>query len=244
MTDVCKRIAVFCAALLPWIPAAADEDARAADLAVRLEALDLGLGVQGVAPSEVPGLFEVETDGGLLYVTEDAGYLIAGNVYQIREDGLVNVTERKRAAQRRELFASIDQTDLISFAPEDGAKAAVLVFTDTDCGFCRQMHSQMAQYHALGIEVRYLAYPRAGVGSPTYDKMVSAWCSADAREALTALKRGEGIPERYCESHPVGEQYELGQLVGITGTPAILLPSGRLLPGYVPPDDLAALLRL
>ena len=248
MTDVCKRLgplsAVFCAALLPWISASADEDARASDLAARLEAMDLGLGVQGVSPSEVPGLFEVETDGGLLYVTEDAGYLIAGNVYQIREGGLVNVTERKRSAQRRELFTGIDQTDLVSFTPEDGAKAAVLVFTDTDCGFCRQLHSQMAQYHALGIEVRYLAFPRAGVGSPTYDKMVSAWCSDDAREALTALKRGEGIPARYCENHPVGEQYELGQLIGITGTPAILLPSGRLLPGYVPPDDLAALLGL
>ena len=249
LTDVCKRLGplaapLFCAALLVGAPASADEDTRASDLAARLKALDLGLGVQGVAPSEVPGLFEVETDAGLLYVTEDAGYLIAGNVYEIQDGGLVNLTERKRSAERRELFTSIDETDLISFTPEGGAKAAVMVFTDTDCGFCRQLHSQMAQYHALGIEVRYLAFPRAGVGSPTYDKMVSAWCSDDAREALTALKRGEGIPERYCESHPVGEQYELGQLIGITGTPAILLASGRLLPGYVPPDDLAALLGL
>ena len=249
MTDVCKRpraftAAVFCAAFLPWFPASADEAARASDLAARLEVLDLGLGVQGVTPSEVPGLFEVETHGGLLYVTEDAGYLIVGNVYEIRDGGLVNLTEQKRSAERRELFANIDGADLITFTPEDGAKAAVWVFTDTDCGFCRQLHSQMANYHALGIEVHYLAFPRAGVGSPTYDKMVSAWCSDDALEALTALKRGEGIPETYCESHPVGEQYELGQLIGITGTPAILLPSGRLLPGYVPPDDLAALLGL
>ena len=253
MTDVCKRLgpltaAVFCAALVlspvPTRPASADEDTRASDLAASLGALDLGLGVKGVTPSEVPGLFEVETDSGPLYVTEDAGYLIAGNVYAIRDGGLVNLTEQKRSAERRELFASGAETDLISFTPEDGAKAAVMVFTDTDCGFCRKLHSRMAQYHALGIEVRYLAFPRAGVGSPTYDKMVSAWCSDDAREALTALKRGEGIPERYCESHPVSEQYELGQLVGITGTPAILLPSGRLLPGYVPPDDLAPLLGL
>lgn len=235
---------MFCAAPPAWIPASADEGARAADLAARLEALDLGLGVQRVAPSEVPGLFEVETDGGPLYVTEDAGYLIAGNVYEIRDGGLVNLTERKRSAERRELIAGVDEADLISFAPEDGAKVSVLVFTDTDCGYCRRLHAQMEEYHALGIEVRYLAFPRAGVGSPTYDKMVSAWCSDDAREALTALKRGEGIPGNYCEHHPVGEQYELGQLVGITGTPAILLPSGRLLPGYVPPDDLAAVLGL
>ncbi|MCY3622000.1 MAG: DsbC family protein [Gammaproteobacteria bacterium] len=253
MTDVCNRLraftaAVFCAAFLlmpaPTRPASADEDTRASDLAARLEMLDLGLGVKGVTLSEVPGLFEVETDGGLLYVTEDAGYLIAGNVYEIRDGGLVNLTEQKRSAERRELLDRIDGTDLINFTPEGGAEAVVLVFTDTDCGFCRQMHSQMANYHALGIEVRYLAFPRAGVGSPTYDKMVSAWCSDDPREALTALKRGEGIPERYCESHPVGEQHELGQLIGITGTPAIVLTNGRVLPGYVPPDDLAALLGL
>ena len=245
MTDICKRLAMMCcAAMLPSVPASADEDTKAADLAARLDSLDLGLGVQGVTPSEVPGLFEVQTEGGPLYVTEDAGYLIAGNVYEIKDGGLVNLTERKRSAERRELFAGIDGADLISFTPEDGTKVSVLVFTDTDCGFCRQLHAQMANYHALGIEVRYLAFPRAGVGSPTYDKMVSAWCSDDAREALTALKRGEGIPGKYCESHPVGEQYELGQLIGITGTPAILLPSGRLLPGYVPPDDLAALLGL
>ena len=248
MTDVCKRLGPFTAAVftaLPLlVPASADEDTSVSDLAARLEALDLGLGVQGVSPSEVPGLFEVRTDGGLLYVTEDAGYLIVGNVYEVRDGGLVNLTERKRSVERQELFASIDDGDLISFTPEDGTKAAVMVFTDTDCGFCRQLHSQMARYHALGIEVRYLAFPRAGVGSPTYDKMVSAWCSDDTQEAMTALKRGEGIPETYCESHPVGEQYELGQLIGITGTPAILLPSGRLLPGYVPPDELAALLGL
>lgn len=222
----------------------ADENEEAAGLAARLEALDLGFIVHGVSPSKVPGLFEVVTEGGVLYVTEDAKYLVAGNLYEVREGGLVNLTEERRATERRELFAAVDESELITFTPDGGARASVMVFTDTDCGYCRQLHSEMANYHANGIEVRYLAYPRAGVGSPTYDKMVSAWCSDDAQGALTALKRGEGIPETYCENHPVSSQFELGQLVGITGTPAILLSNGRLLPGYVPPDDLAALLGL
>ncbi|MXY58708.1 MAG: thioredoxin fold domain-containing protein [Gammaproteobacteria bacterium] len=249
LTEASKRpwpfkVAALCVASLPWAFACADEDAKARDLAERLDALDIGIAVKRVAPSEVPGLYELATDAGILYATEDGSHLIAGNVYEIREGGLVNVTERKRAARRRDLLASIDERDLITFTPEGGAQASVTVFTDTDCGFCRQLHGQMPNYHANGIEVRYLAYPRAGVGSPTYDKMVSAWCADDAREALTALKRGEGVPEKYCENHPVSEQYELGQLAGIEGTPAILLPDGQLLPGYVPPDDLAAMLGL
>ena len=249
MTETSKRswpftVAACCVASLPWFFAWTEEPEPLQDLAERLAAMDIGFAVNGVARSEVPGLFELTTDVGVLYVTEDANYLISGNVYEIRDAGLVNLTEKKRAARRRELFASIDETDPISFTPEDGARASVLVFTDTDCGFCRRMHGQMPDYLANGIEVRYLAYPRAGVGSPTYDKMVSAWCADDAREALTALKRGEGIPQTYCENHPIGVHYELGQMAGIAGTPAIVLPDGRMLPGFVPPAELAAMLGL
>ena len=248
LTEVRKRwlrsaaLAAPCAGFFSATLAVADTEEGTADVVSRMA--DLGFVVKEVAPAQVPGLLEVTTDQGPLYLSEDGNYLIAGNLYELRAGGLVNLTEQKRTAERRELFATVDDADLITFTPEDGAQASVMVFTDTDCGYCRRLHGQMANYHANGIEVSYLAYPRAGVGSPTYDKMVSAWCADDAREALTALKRGEGIPDRYCDTHPVGEQYELGQLVGITGTPAILLPSGQLLPGYVPPDDLAERLGL
>ena len=234
----------YAAASLFGMLALADEDGKSADVAARLEALELGFDVGSVRPSKVPGLFEVATQSGVLYVTEDAKYLVAGNLYEVREGGLVNLTEERRADGRRELFAKVNGSDLITFTPEEGAQASIMVFTDTDCGYCRKLHAEMPNYHANGIEVRYLAFPRAGVGSPTYDKMVSAWCSDDPEGALTALKRGEGVRDTYCENHPVGEQYELGQLVGITGTPAILLSDGTLLPGYVPPDDLAAMLGL
>ena len=35
------------------------------------------------------------------------------------------------------------------------------------------------------------------------------------------------------------EEYELGQLIGVTGTPAIVLEDGTLLPGYIPAVKLA-----
>lgn len=230
---------------MAWaLASSADEDKEAAAVAERLKALNLGFPVVGVAASKVPGLFEVAIDGGVLYVTGDANYLIAGNLYEVRDGDLVNLTEERRAVERRRLLLGVDESDLITFTPGDGVRASVLVFTDTDCGYCRKLHDEMPNYHANGIEVRYLAYPRNGVGSSTYDRMVWAWCSDDAPGALTALKRGEGIPETYCEHHPVSEHFELGRLVGITGTPAIVLADGQLLMGYHPPDRLAALLGL
>ena len=172
LTEMLKQswplgLAAVCAAAS--IGTMADENEEAAGLAARLEALDLGFIVHGVSSSKVPGLFEVVTEGGVLYVTEDAKYLVAGNLYEVREGGLVNLTEERRATERRELFAAVDESELITFTPDGGARASVMVFTDTDCGYCRQLHSEMANYHANGIEVRYLAYPprRGRVAPPT-----------------------------------------------------------------------------
>ncbi len=241
-----RAMRVLCATLAlgatAAVSAVASEEDAAVDIAARLDGLDLG--IKSVKASKMAGIYEVEVDGGTLYVSQDGGYLIAGSLYEVRDGGLVNLTEETRSRERRELIGGLDESEFIAFTPDAGPEASVLVFTDTDCGYCRRLHQDMEEYHARGIEVRYLAFPRAGIGSPTYDKMVSAWCSDDPKGALTALKRGEGIPEKYCENHPVGAQYELGQSVGITGTPAIILPDGKILPGYVPADQLAALLGL
>lgn len=208
----------------------------------RLSALGAGLEVKSIVESAIDNIYEVEIQGGdYFYLTADGRYLLSGNLYELRDDSLVAITEQRRDAKRRELIANIPAAETLSFTPTDGARASVLVFTDTDCGFCRRLHTSMADYHAHGIEVRYLAYPRAGVGSPTYEKMVSAWCADDPLDALTALKRGEEIPSQSC-INPVAEQYELGQQVGLTGTPSFVLPDGRMLSGLVGAEDLAKLL--
>ena len=238
------RLLAICAGVLTAAHSTADDESSTEEFKARFEALETGLEVRSVQPSKVPGLYEVMVDRGAIYVTEDARYLIAGSLYEARDSGLVNLTEEKNAVERRRIAAEIDPARTIAFAPEGDTLASVLVFTDTDCGYCRKLHQDIAGYNDRGIEVRYLAFPRAGIGSPTYDKMVSAWCAENPRGALTALKRGEGIPERYCEDHPVGVQYELGQTLGISGTPSILLPDGTMLPGYAPPEQLAAALGL
>ena len=101
-------------------------------------------------------------EGGTLYVTKDARYLIAGSLYEARSGALVNLTEQKQAVERRRVVAEIDPARTIAFAPDGGTLASVVVFTDTDCGYCRKLHQEIAGYNERGIEVRYLAFPRAG----------------------------------------------------------------------------------
>ena len=213
-------------------------------LVARLEALNPELAVASVSESGIEGVLLVElAGGGLLYGTADGRHVIEGSLYRLGDGGIVNLTEQRRAVKRRELLAEVDAEDMLIFSPEEPPKASVAIFTDVDCGYCRKLHMEMDELNALGIEVRYLAFPRAGPGSRSYEKIVSAWCAKDAQRAITELKMGRSIPDRTC-ANPVAEQYQLGQAMGVTGTPAIITEDGTLLPGYVPAAELAVALGL
>jgi thiol:disulfide interchange protein DsbC len=213
-------------------------------LVASLKALNPELEVVSVSESGIDGVVLVElAGGGLLYGTSDGRHLIEGSLYRLGDGGIVNLTEQRRAVKRRELLAEVDAEDMVVFSPDEPAKASVAIFTDVDCGYCRKLHMEMEEINALGIEVRYLAFPRAGPGSRSYEKTVSAWCAKDAQQAITELKMGGSIPDRSC-ANPVMDQYELGQAMGVTGTPAIITEEGTLLPGYLPAAELAAALGL
>ncbi len=153
---------------------------------------------------------------------------------------MINKSETIRAKKRKEIVLGL-KTDSISFTPKN-IKHEVYVFTDVDCGYCRKFHSEIKGYLDLGIQVNYLAFPRAGIDSESFKKIVSAWCSSEPNQAITELKLGYEIKERVCLNNPVQKHFELGNSLGVTGTPSIITSEGRLIPGYIPPQDLIGLL--
>ena len=189
-------------------------------------------------PSAIPGLVEVDLDGATFYLTDDGRYLIPGQIYELRETGPASLVDERKAVERRELLASMGPDDYVAFRPDSADPTVLTVFTDVDCTYCRRLHQEIDDFLELGFEVRYLAYPRAGIGSDVYLKMVSAWCAQDRNHAITQLKSGDEIPSREC-SNTVAEQYHWGQRVGVTGTPTIILPDGRIVPGYIEAAKLA-----
>ena len=220
------------------VEAAAEEATGETAVRERLAELLPGMPVSTVGPSPLPGIFTVEMlDGSVLYADAEVSHVIAGDLYALTEAGPVNLAEVRRQQRRRDLLADVAVSDLIVFAPKE-TKAVVNVFTDVDCGYCRKLHQERAELADYGIEVRYLAYPRAGVESQTYENMVSAWCAEDRQRAITRLKQGEEVPAKTCDN-PVAEQYQLGALVGVGGTPTLVTPSGELIPGYLPAAELA-----
>ncbi len=198
------------------------------------------LKVDKVEKSEVDGIYLVSFDGkGSVYMAASGEHFFSGDMFAIKGNQIVNVTEEKSNGPRAELMASVKRDDMIIFSPKGEVKASVVVFTDVDCGYCRKLHQEVPKMNEMGIEVKYLAYPRAGIGSPSYDKVASAWCADDPNEALNKLKAGQTIPTNVCDSNPVANQFQLGLQAGLNGTPAIVLEGGRLIPGYMTADQLA-----
>lgn len=197
-----------------------------------------GARIDAIRQAEIPGLYEVTIGQRLYYVSQDGRYLLDGHLIDLksRED----LTEAKLAKARLLSLDKLGQEQMIVFSP-DKPKASVTVFTDIDCGYCRKFHSQINEYLNRGIQVRYLFYPRAGKGSESYHKAVAVWCAKDKNEALTLAKQGKAIKMRSCD-HPVDRHMALAEEFGVQGTPTIVTDRGEVLPGYVPPEQLAAYL--
>ena len=132
---------------------------------------------------------------------------------------------------------------MIVFKPASGeVKHTITIFTDVDCGYCRQFHREIDKVTALGIEVHYLFYPRTGPNTESWTKADQVWCAADHNSALTRAKLGGEIPKSAACATPVESHFELGQRIGVRGTPAIFNEAGDLIGGYLPPATLAKVL--
>ncbi|KAB7777843.1 MULTISPECIES: DsbC family protein [Xanthomonas] len=184
----------------------------------------------GAAP--FPGFREVVVGGQVLYVSDDGRYLFQAQPFDIQEKQFAS--SEGLLSYRRKLLESAPRADRIVFAPAN-PKYTISVFTDIECGYCRKLHSEIGELNKQGIAVEYLAYPRMGLGSQDYKDMVAVWCAADKKQALTEAKSSGKVPGATNCKNPVTMQYNLGQRLGVNGTPAIFAPDGTQIGGYLPP---------
>ncbi|MGB4248618.1 MAG: DsbC family protein [Pseudohongiellaceae bacterium] len=196
--------------------------------------------MQIVSISETPfeGLVEVELNTGeTLFSDRNGEFLVTGDLFRASETGLVNLSAAARQLKIVDWIAAVPEDQMIIFNPEE-TKATITVFTDVDCTYCRKLHGDLEAILDLGIRVRYVAYPRGGEASTAYPKMISVWCSEDRNRSLTQAKNGQNLPTRDCENH-ILEHYNLGNKIGISGTPALVLEDGTVIPGYLDTTQLA-----
>ena len=214
----------------------------------QLKKIDATIPIESISKSPMPGVYRVMLKGGfVLYSSDNGQYFIKGDMLEVRGSQLVNLTEAMKSQQNAKLLKSLKKEDMVIFSPNGETKGVIYAFTDVDCGYCRKLHREVDRLNELGIELRYLAFPRGGQQSPVHDKMTNAWCSVDRKQALTDLKTGNPIRaeikgDKAACSRVIDQHHTLGIQLGINGTPAMVLENGQVIPGYRAAEDIARII--
>lgn len=211
--------------------------ARADEAAIRqtLQNITPNASQAKISNSVIPGLYQVVLGTRVLFMDDSGRYVFSGNLIDLKTRK--NITNAVENTQRKSILDSLDESKMIVYPAKGPAKRTITVFSDIDCPYCKKLHDAVPKLNAAGIKVRYLSFPRAGVGSESYKKSVAVWCSNDKRASLDKVMAGGKVAMKTCPN-PVMEDLNLVELFRINGTPSILLDDGELIPGYIPPKDL------
>lgn len=231
-----KTMKFYITGVLVLLASVAVADRAADETAIR-KALGQ-LSPDTIETTPVAGIYEVAIGPHIVYVTADGRYMFQGDLIDVLMR--TSLTEPSRRLAVKKAVDAVSEKDMIIFEPKK-VKHTITVFTDIDCGYCRKLHNEMQDFLDAGIRVRYMFYPRAGVGSPSYKKAVAVWCADDRLAALTAAKKDQALELETCKN-PIDEHMALVDKLGARGTPFIVFENGQTQPGYLPAKQMARLL--
>lgn len=193
-----------------------------------------------ITKSAVQGVYQVQLGMTVVYMSKDGRFLINGSLVDL--DTQTNLTRKAQANARKIALTGIPEETMIVYPGKEGKKQhTITVFSDIDCPYCKKLHEEIPKLNKAGVTVRYIAYPRAGVNSPSYNKAVSVWCADDKNKAMDEAMSGKTPVSKTCKN-PVKDHMMQAEVFEVSGTPNIILDSGDMLPGYVPANKLIQML--
>jgi len=218
---------------IPGVSTGDDFEALKKQLEIRFNDLK----IREIRPTPVAGMYEIVFGTQVAYVTADGHYMLTGNLVDLETRR--NLSGERRADLIKQTLSAMSDSKAIVFAPKQ-TRRTITVFTDVDCPYCAKFHKEVPALNSAGIKVRYLLFPRSGKNSESYKRAIAVWCAKDRNQAIGVAKAGGKIEMKTCPN-PVDSHLALGEEVGVTGTPTIVLDDGRVIPGYVPAAELARL---
>jgi thiol:disulfide interchange protein DsbC len=231
--------------LLTLLPSALLAETQGIDPAItRLLQARLGdVAVNQPVATPVNELYQTRFGSKYAYLSSDGRYVLVGDMIDLKTG--VNLTDKVRQEVARETLAAFPIGDLVVFPAEGKTRTFLNVFTDSSCPYCKKLHQEVPELQKAGIEVRYFPFPRGGARGPGYQELRQVWCSKDRRQAMNIVKdvdSGDLGTADCANAQIVDRAYNLGNEVGVSGTPALFTQSGRKLDGYVPHQQLIPLL--
>ena len=202
-----------------------------------------GMPVQSATETSIEGVYETRFGSKVAYLIGDGRYLLMGDLIDLQSQ--VNLTELSRREIANAAIEEFPVKDLVVFPAEGETKRVLNVFTDSSCGYCQKLHEEVPYLQEAGIEVRYFPFPRGGARGPGYQDLRKVWCAKDRSESMNVAKgvSSGDLVNANCEAaNIVNKGYQLGNKLGVNGTPALFTDKGRKLDGYVPYKQLIPML--
>lgn len=199
-----------------------------------------------IQPSPVKSLWEVSIDDrgnkGIFYVDFSKRFIIPGPILEISTGDNKTQESVERFQERRKIDVSkIPLSETLTMG-KAGALKKVIVFTDPDCPFCGKLHHEMKKVAAKRKDIVFhiKLFPLK-MHKDAYWKSKSIVCSKSLK-LLEDNFEGKAIPKTECDTNEIDENIKIAESLGITGTPTIILPDGRVHSGMLPADKLIKLI--
>jgi thiol:disulfide interchange protein DsbC len=194
--------------------------------------------VREIRMSPVKGLWEIEVSQGdkvfLVYLDFAKKYLVEGRYTPVDQLGQ---------------SAPLKKVDLKKIPLENAivlgnakAEKKIIVFDDPECPYCAKLHEEIKKIVAKRTDLAFYIkmYPLA-MHPGAYEKSKAVVCQKSAK-LLDDAFAGKKLPKAECETQEIDNNIKLAEELGINGTPAMILPDGSLVPGYVPGEELLGII--
>jgi len=217
--------------LVPFAVAAALSLPALADEASVKKAVEgkLGAPVSSVTKTPYLGLYEVYTDGQIVYTDEKVSALLVGSL--IDGKTMKNVTSERMQKLTAIKFSDLPLAQAIKQVRGDG-KRVFATFEDPNCGYCKKLAKELVTLD--NVTIYTFLYPI--LSQDSLEKSNQIWCSADKvrvwNEWMVDGKAPSGKGD--CDTTAVKKSVELGRKLAINGTPTIFFADGERIPGAIP----------
>ena len=199
-----------------------------------------------VKKSPLAGICEVAVEIGgqtnIFYFDIAKTHLFFGNLVEMKTmtnrtaQSVTEIQDKKRIdISKISLTAALVLGDL-------KAEKKVIIFTDPDCPYCSSLHNVMKQIIAMRKDIAFYIkmYPLE-FHKDAYWKSKSIVCNNSLQLLQDCFDKKE-IAKTDCKTEEVDNNLKLAKSLGITGTPTIILPDGRLRIGAMPEAELIKLI--
>jgi thiol:disulfide interchange protein DsbC len=206
---------------------------------------DMVRDVHSVSLAQVPGLFAARVTGkdgrsGLLYIDFSKRHIISGVTVSIADKR--NISKIEMMNLHRVDTAAIPVQDSLVIGNPKGKKK-VFLFTDPLCPFCKKLHPELKKVVQDDPAVVFFIklMPLTSLHPDSLRISRTIMCEKSLELLETSFKGGK-VPDPKCESEIIDRTIELARSLGIGSTPTLVLPDGRIVPGYRPAKDILDLI--